>query len=123
MFEDVRRIDLEDGRLLIVQWQGERSGWGACVRGERRRLCSARTPMEAIAMHLGYPTGAAPEWVRALSERLKRERAEAPRYVRDSVPTASVGVEGPMRRTGPTTSASPRGGRTSPGSAPRRSDR
>lgn len=62
LFETSQRITLDDGRALVVQYEGERHGW-ACVA------------------NFGYPVDETPTWVGQLSERLLRELAEAPRYL------------------------------------------
>lgn len=83
LFDTSRRLQLADGRTLVVVYQGETFGWGAYVPGETRRPASAASPAQAIATYLDVPLTALPSAGRELSERLERELSEAPRYVCD----------------------------------------
>jgi hypothetical protein len=56
VFERSRRFELDDGRELVVQWQGERYGWGAYVPGDTKRPTLAATPIGAIVLYLGPGT-------------------------------------------------------------------
>jgi hypothetical protein len=79
LFAQSRRLGLDDGRTLVVQFQGARHGWGAYIPGGTDRPVSADTPAEAIAGYLGY----SPAWADQVSESLLRDLAEAPRYACD----------------------------------------
>jgi Cysteine-rich CPCC len=83
VFDRSRRIELDDGRTLVVAYQGERHGWGAYIPGETKRPTLAGSPVEAIASYLELSPEHAPAWARRLSERLQRELGEAPRYACD----------------------------------------
>jgi hypothetical protein len=80
LFDTSRRIDLDDGRSLVVMYQGERFGWGAYVPAEKRRPASATTPAQAIAAYLDAPVESLPVPIRRLGERLQQELSAAPRY-------------------------------------------
>jgi Cysteine-rich CPCC len=64
---------------LIVQFQGERYGWGCYIQGDTK-VASAASPADAIAKYLGYSSEDQPAWAPELSERLERDLREAPRY-------------------------------------------
>lgn len=80
VFDDPRNVKLEDGRTLVVIYQGETCGWGAYVPGETKRLASAASPAEAIAEYLELPAEQIPAWAVRLSQDLERELREAQRY-------------------------------------------
>ena len=80
MFESVRKVKLDDGRTLTVQYQGEEYGWGAFVVGPDD-IREGSTPREAIANFLGLSDSEVPAWVEALSHDFERELREAPRFV------------------------------------------
>jgi Cysteine-rich CPCC len=80
VFEWVSRVELGDGRALVVEYQGERYGWDCYIPGDAKRPTFAASPAEAIVRHLGYAGGQTPAWVLELSERRQRELREAPRY-------------------------------------------
>jgi len=86
LFAQSRDVELEDGRILTVQFQGERHGWGAFIAAGTGRPVSAATPAEAIVGFLGYVR--APAWVSELSERLLRDLADpfAPRSPQSDPP-------------------------------------
>lgn len=79
-FQTSQRISLDDGRVLVVQYEGERHGWACYIPGDHQKPTLMSTPLAALAEHLGYPLDATPGWMIELSERLLRELAEAPRY-------------------------------------------
>ena len=78
MFERSWRFNLDDGREILLQYEGEKFGWGAYLdyspSGEP-------TPAKAIARALGSGVDDLPQWIRDLSDRLLRELRAAPRYV------------------------------------------
>jgi hypothetical protein len=78
VFKTSKEVELDDGRELTVQYQGERLGWGAYVLGESWPV-SADTPAAAIAAFLGYSAEEIPAWVTRFSEEYVRELREAPR--------------------------------------------
>jgi hypothetical protein len=82
MFEQSIRLPLDDGRELVVQYQGEDYGWGAYVPGESKPVAAAGTPFGAIVKYLN-PRGGVPSWVRKVSDSLLRELHEAPRHACD----------------------------------------
>jgi hypothetical protein len=83
VFDTSRRVELDDGRTLVVTYGGEEHGWSAYVAGESRPPASATSPAEAIGGYLGLSPEQAPGWARQLSEGLERELSEASRYVCD----------------------------------------
>ena len=80
LFEWVERVELDDGRTLAIQYEGERHGWCCYIPGGTKRPTWAASPAEAIVEHLGYPPDGVPVWVAQVSERRRRELEEAPRY-------------------------------------------
>ena len=82
MFEEVRKIELDDGRTLTVIYQGERYLWAAYVAGEPSKPWpdTEPTPAAAMAAYLGWADDEIPVWARELSEGWLRELREAPRY-------------------------------------------
>jgi hypothetical protein len=80
LFEWVERVELDDGRTLVVEYRGERHGWGCYIPGDTKRPTVAELPAEAIVEHLGYSPGDPPAWVLELSARRQRELSEAPRH-------------------------------------------
>jgi hypothetical protein len=80
MFEAVRRVKLDDGRTLRVQYQGEEYGWGAFVLGPSD-IREGSTPREAIVNFLGLSGSEVPAWVQELSDDFERELREAPRFI------------------------------------------
>ena len=80
VFNCIRRVELEDGRTLVVQYQGENYGWGAYVPGTAPAVAQADTPAAAISAYLGYSESDAPAWVTELSEGFERDLRDAPRY-------------------------------------------
>jgi hypothetical protein len=80
MFEWTNRVELDDGRVLVVEYQGERRGWDCYIAGDPKRPAFAASPAEAIVEHLGLAGERTPAWVVELSERRQRELKEAPRY-------------------------------------------
>jgi hypothetical protein len=80
MFEWTSRVELDDGRTIVVEYQGERYGWDCYIPGDTKRPTFAVTPAEAIVEHLGIAGGRTPAWVLELSERRQRELKDAPRY-------------------------------------------
>jgi len=83
LFDRSRKIELDDGRTLVVMYQGERHGWGAYVAGESKRPVSAASPAEAIAGYLELLGERAPAWAERLSRDFERELSEARRYACD----------------------------------------
>jgi hypothetical protein len=79
----VHRVEVDEGRTVVVMYGGERYGWSAYVAGETSRPVSAASPVEAIAGYLGRSLTDVPASAQRLSERLERELREAPRYVCD----------------------------------------
>ena len=75
-----RKLDLDDGRSLIIQFEPHCVGWVA--------VCSAgtvfgATPLEAMANAVGLDMAHAPSWMTSLSSDLQQERAgveAGPRY-------------------------------------------
>jgi hypothetical protein len=84
VFEKVRRVELPDGRTLVVQHEGERYGWMSYVDGPRvpiaDQVAFAPTPAKAMAAVLHLPQGQPPAWMRELSARWEEELRTAPRY-------------------------------------------
>jgi hypothetical protein len=84
VFKPLRRVALDNGHELIVQYQGERHGWGAYIAGRAfppwPEPASADTPAAAIAAYLGYPADQVPAWVTELSDDFQQELRDAPRY-------------------------------------------
>jgi hypothetical protein len=74
LFAQERRVELDDGRVLVVRYQGERHGWGAYVPGGAGDPVSADTPADAIVGFLGC--GRVPAWVDELSQSLLRSLAD-----------------------------------------------
>ena len=84
LFDPSRRITLEDGRILVVQYQGERFGpWGAYIVHGSKDVTQGATPAEAIVNHLELPPGEIPSWIQDLSKDHEREFRESPRFVCD----------------------------------------
>jgi hypothetical protein len=81
VFERSRRFELDDGRDVVVQWEGDEFGWMAYVPGDAERPTCAATPIGALVLHLGPKS--VPAWARELSERLVRELAGWPRQACD----------------------------------------
>ena len=83
LFDPCRTIELDDGRTLVVMYQGERYGWGAYVPAENRRPASAASPVEAIAGYLELSRDRVPAGVERLSREFQNDLSEAPRYACD----------------------------------------
>jgi hypothetical protein len=79
----VRRHRLDDGRELVVIYQGENYLWGAYIPGDSKRPTNGDTPAKAIIEHLGFIPGQEPAWVSELSEAFEEDLQNAPRYVCD----------------------------------------
>jgi hypothetical protein len=79
VFKNVHRFKLDDGRQLIVQYQGEDYGWGAYVPvpGGPDLMRTGGTPYGAIAL---ASEGRVPRWARQVSDDLLRQLREAPRH-------------------------------------------
>jgi hypothetical protein len=80
VFEWTSRVELEDGRTLVVEYQGDRYGWDCYIPGDSKQPTFGASPAAAIVQHLGFGDGPLPAWVVGLSERRQRELREAPRY-------------------------------------------
>jgi len=76
----VKTVELDDGRRLVVQYEGARYGWCCYVPGGTGRPTWAQSPADAIVEHLGFSPARIPTWVHELSERRLRELDAAPRY-------------------------------------------
>ncbi len=74
-------MKLEDGRTLVVQYQGARYGWGAYIPGDSKPPTDGATPAEAIVTHLELAEDDMPQWVRELSEDYEREFRESLRFI------------------------------------------
>jgi Cysteine-rich CPCC len=83
VFDRSRRVKLDEGRELVVSYEGERSGWCAYIPGDTKRPTLAATPVAAIAEHLGHPAENAPAWMHEFSERYMQDLRNAPRHVCD----------------------------------------
>jgi hypothetical protein len=81
VFERSRRFELDDGRQLVVQLDGEQFGWCVYIPGDTKRPALAATPIGAMVLYLGRKN--MPAWAREVSERLMRELAERPRHACD----------------------------------------
>jgi hypothetical protein len=83
VFDRSRRVELVDGRELVVSYQGERFGWSAHIPGDTKRSTLAATPAAAIVNHLDYAAGEVPAWVHAFSDRYVQDLRDAPRHLCD----------------------------------------
>ena len=81
MFDRTHRIELDDGRTVVVMYDSERYGWHADLVGEGGPPKPAPTPLEAIAKRLDVRPQDLPTSIQRLSDHLEQQLRDATRYV------------------------------------------